>query len=194
MLTANGFSESDVEIWVTETATHSGKPVEPAWAQDQSEEQQAAELVRRFVTSLGAGVSRISWARPYENYMYNRAFVDGYYDMTAIIYNGLGQEAARGIEPATKKLSWYAYQTLIAKVKGYESVIDPAPGVYECSFAGGRAPVFVVWDAGAGARPGDLLPGEYRGEVRVTDMRGNETLRPPADLLPGPLPVFIEPS
>lgn len=196
ILRENGFEGNGLEVWMTETATYTGKPQDSRsdYPLLQTEEDQAAELVRRFVTALGAGLTRVSWARPYENYGYNGFVEDNFYDLTGLIYNGLGQEAAEGIRAGTKKKSWYAYRTLISKVQGYDEIRSLAPGVYEFNFGPGRKPVFVVWDTGTGVRLDQLLPGSMRGSAQVIDMMGNETQRDPGSLPAGPNPVFVEPS
>lgn len=193
LLEESGVGAAGLEIWMTETATYTGERQDQQ-APVQTEDQQAAELVRRFVTALGAGLTRVSWARPYENYRYNSHAEDNLYDLTAIIYNGLGQEASRGIKAGAKKKSWYAYRTLVAKLQGYDEVRYLAPGVYEVDFGPGRQPLFIVWDSGAGAPPDRLLPPAARGTARVTDMTGNETRAGTASLRPDPNPVFVEPA
>ncbi|MBE0429271.1 MAG: hypothetical protein IBX61_05300 [Thermoleophilia bacterium] len=194
ILRESGFDDSEVEYWLTETGTYTGVPADPPGSPAQTEEDQAAELVRRFVASLGAGLSRVSWARPYENYRYLSEPEDGYYDLAGLVYNGLGQEAALGIEAGTRKLSWHAYRTLVSKVEGFSEVRELAPGNYEFAFGSGRRPVYVVWDTGEGLRPAQVLPVDEGGLVRVTDLMGNETLAEAGPLTASPVPVFIEPQ
>lgn len=189
LLAENGFGE-DVEIWLTESATYTGRIVAPGNPPVQSEEQQASELVQRFVTALGAGILRVSWSRPYENYGYS-GVVDGFYDNTALVYNGLGQEAARGVKAGTKKISFFAYQTLVAQLNGYDKILSVAPGVYQFTFTGGRSPVYVVWDVGAGPIPGGLLPESSDGLLVVTDMLGKSSRKAAVDIAPGTEPVFV---
>lgn len=193
LLSQNGF-DAGIEIWLTESATYTGKLAEPPGAPLQTEDQQAVELVRRFVAGLSAGLARVSWARPYENYGYGGLAEDGIFDNAGLVYNGLGQEAARGIKAGTKKKSWFAYRTLIAKAQGYDEIIRRAPGVYEFSFGARRSPVFVVWDAGAASTPREPLPPEVQGSITITDMLGNEKQSTGDGLLPGPEPVFLEPD
>lgn len=190
LISQNGFDEG-IEIWLTESATYTGSLTDTPDSPIQTEDQQAAELVRRFVTGLAAGLSRVSWARPYENYRYGGFDPDGIFDNSALIYNGLGQESGRGIKAGTAKKSWFAYRTLVSKVKGYEEIRNLAPGIYEFRFGGGRPSVFVAWDAGSATTPGPLLPAELRGEITVTHMTGQQT-RSAGSVPLTPEPVFLE--
>lgn len=191
LLAENGFGK-DIEIWLTETATHTGQPVTPPNAPMQTEDQQAAELVRRFTTALGSGLTRVSWARPYENYRYSNV-ENGFYDNAGLIFSGLGPEAGQGIKAGTRKKAWYAYKTLIAKVSGYQEVGYLAPGIYVFRFGADRPPVYVVWDSGAGIILDQTLPEKDRGEVTVTDVSGKETRSDTASILPDTMPLFVEP-
>lgn len=188
LLDKHGFG-SDTPVWLTETATYTGAVVAPGDLQPQTEEQQAAELVQRFVTALGAGLGRVSWSRPYENFRY-AGIEDGFYDNTALVYNGLGQESRRGFKAGTKKLAFYAYRTLVAETAGYDKILSMAPGVYQFTFADGRPPVYVVWDEDAGPLPAGLLP-DVPGGLRVTDVRGGVAVQAAPEIVPGPLPVFV---
>ena len=184
LLAARGFGDS-TGFWVTETAT-TGGPVAPAGVPLQSEEQQAAELVRRFTTMLAAGVDRVAWARPYENYRYH-GIENGYYDHNAIIFNGLGAEAGMGVAAGATKQAYRAYRALIGRVDGFSSAQRLSPGFYRFGFDDGRADVFVVWDAGSGA-----LPDQLQGTVLVTDLEGGQHRMDAGALEPGSVPVFVE--
>ncbi|MDO8736693.1 MAG: hypothetical protein Q7K29_06365 [Thermoleophilia bacterium] len=176
----------DIEFWVTECATHTGPLTWPPDSPDQTEEQQASELVTRFVTMLGAQVRRVAWARFYENYRYLDV-EGGFFDNSGLIYNGLGQEAARGIKAGTKKLSFTAYQTLISKVNGSSLVHRIDAGKYRFHFDDDREPVYVLWHAG-GVDP----PLEIAGPVLVTDLEGNTTEQMGEQLQLTSTPVFVE--
>ncbi|MEW6020174.1 MAG: hypothetical protein AB1760_19115 [Pseudomonadota bacterium] len=182
-----------VEIWITETATYTGRPTMPPQAPPQSQEQQAEELVRRFATALGSGVERISWSRPYENYGYIGLGPDGFYDLTALVYNGLGQEEeAQGIAAGTKKKSYFAFRTLARELQGYESARMLSPSAWEFAFAGGRR-IYIVWDGGDGLTPEQRLPEDARGRARVTDIEGNPREAETSSLAASYTPVLIEP-
>ncbi len=183
LLAARGYADA-VAYWVTETSTTTGSPQPPPVVPTQSEEQQAAELVSRFVAMLGAGVERIAWARPYENYRYNGTD-DGYYDHNALVYNGLGSEAARGIPAGTRKLAFHAYRLLVEKTDGFEAVERLGPGRYRFRFGDDRPPVYVLWGEGAA----DIEPGST---LLITSLDGSTQTLPANELILGQEPVFAE--
>ncbi|MHB9112197.1 MAG: hypothetical protein ACYC4D_06170 [Thermoleophilia bacterium] len=176
----------DIEFWVTECATSTGPIVWPPDSPVQTEEEQASELVARFVTMLGAQVKRVAWARFYENYRYLDE-EGGFFDNTGLIYNGLGYEAGGGVPAGTKKLSFHAYQTLISKLRGCTLVHKIDAGKYRFNFGDGREPVYVLWDADD-ANP----PAEVAGPVVVTDLEGNTVEMAGEDLVLVSMPVFVE--
>ncbi len=173
-------------FWVTETSTTTGSPSTLPASAAQTEEQQAVELVRRFVTLLGGGAERVAWARPYENYRYH-GVDDGYYDHNAIVYNGLGDEEAQGIAAGTRKMAFYAYQTLIAKLEGFSAVEQVEPGQYRFLFDDGRPPVYVAWSAGGRTRLA-----EPRGTVLVTTVAGDESFTEVSGITLGEKPLILE--
>lgn len=178
----------DIEFWVTECATPTGPLTWPPDSPSQTEEQQAGELVARFVTMLGAQVKRVSWARFYENYRY-QDLEGGFFDHAGLIYNGLGSEADEGIRAGTKKQGFYAYKTLVSKLGGCVRVHRLGAGHYKFFFDSGRQPVYVLWDAG-----GSTPPEELSGPIVVTDLQGVRTETLGELLTLGPIPVFVENS
>lgn len=160
--------DDGVRIWMTECGTYTGQPQAPPGLAAQSEEQQAAELVQRFVVLLGSGAERVAWARFYENHDYT-GIKNGYYDHSGLVYNGLGDEAAAGVSAGTRKQAFGAYRLLVAKTAGYAGVSRLAPGQYRFDFSDGRPPVYVVW-----AVPGTPLVEELKGLVRYTDLDGKD--------------------
>lgn len=173
-------------LWVTETSTFSGSPSTLPASMAQTEEQQASELVRRFVVMLNSGVTQVAWSRPYENYRY-REVGGGYYDHNALVYNGLGAESLEGIAAGTPKLSFHAYQTLIDKLAGFDAVERVAPGQYRFRFDNGHEPVYVAWAAG-----GTTVLVEPAGRVMLTDIDGSTSYSDAAGVLLTEKPVIVE--
>jgi len=177
----------DIEFWVTETATPTGALTWPPDSPDQTEEQQASELVTRFVTMLNARVARVAWARMYENYRYLDT-EGGFFDHSGIVYNGLGTEAAAGIKPGTEKLAFTTYQIMTRMLAGCAHVHRLNAGSYRFDFdEEGRPSVYILWDA-AGPKP----PAEISGPVRVTDIRGQTIEATGEQLELGAEPLFVE--
>lgn len=182
LLSRHGLDKG-VRIWMTECATYTGKPLEPPDMPAQSEEQQAAELVERFVVLLGAGAERVAWARFYENYNYTGTG-GGYFDHSGLVYNGLGNERDQGIAPGSRKQGFDAYRLLISETDGYSGVSKLADGQYRFDFNDGREPVYAVWAVG-----GVELADELKGPVRFTDLDGY--VYEGAVLEVGEAPVFV---
>ena len=134
----------DAEIWVTEMSTYSGKPRGHPY---QSEEEQAADLVKRYIFSLWLGVKKVFWAFGLaEGFKHD----DGYFDHTGLIYDGLGSDdRGRGV----RKLAFYAYKVMTQKLEGsdWDNVRRLQTGegsVLAFEFKNPRAPkrrVIVVW-------------------------------------------------
>lgn len=184
ILGQNGYNADDVGLWLTETATYTGTPSQPPGYQTQTEEQQAADLIKRFTVMNGLGAARVAWSRIYENYQYAR-IDNGYYDNTGLIYNGLGPEADAGIQPGTLKKAFIAYRTLVSKTDGYARVVGLAPGQYRFEFDDGRTPVYVLWAEGDTA-----VPPELAGGVIVTDFAGGSS--EVSEISLGYMPLFVE--
>ena len=183
ILTRNGYDEA-TSIWFTECATYTGRPSLPPNYPAQTEEEQAAELLKRFATAAAEGAEMISWNRFYENYQYGTSN-NGYFDNTGLVYNGLGAEAESGIAAGTRKQAFFAYETLIKKTGGYSQVTRLAPGQFRYDFPDGQPPVYMVW-----AENGTTLPAELEQRVVVTDYTGNKS---ETDVLsPLDMPVFVE--
>ncbi len=163
MLARHGL-DTGTDFWVTETATPTGRPAWPPSSPVQTEDQQAAELVKRFTVMLSAGVSHVSWARPYENYLYE-GNPGTFYDYSGLVYNGLDGEQAAGIKAGTKKKAFYAYRTLVAKTSGAASIQRLGWGQYRFTFKDGRAPLYLLW-----SESGADLPAGLSGPVTVTDI------------------------
>ena len=173
------------DLWVTETGTSTGQPSHPTDVPVQTEGQQAAELIERFTTLLSLGASHVSWSRPFENFRYDNT-QGSFYDHTGLIFNGLGQEAAQGIKPGTKKLAYYAYQTLIEETRGATRMQRLGPGRYRYLFDG-RSPVYVLWSDSPGPEPAGLS-----GPVTVVDIGGRRTAATGQKLTLSATPVFVE--
>lgn len=187
---------SDMEIWVTETGTYSGspKPVrelgDVAYA-SQTEAQQAADLVRRYVYALRLGVRKIFWAFGLVEGFQNDG---GFFD-----YTGLVRPDGR------TKPAYQAYGIMTRLLEGTSPVprvlAETAGGLHLYAFdrPGGR-PVLVAWSDAA--VPGVAEVPFAAGAARITRAVGDANGSPlvgvaPAqggvvrvDLSQGP--VFIE--
>ncbi len=126
-------------IWITETGTYSGS-VNGIF---QSEEEQAADLVKRYVVLLSAGAEKIFWA-----WGLHEGFCgDGnqYFDQTGLIYDGKG-DYDKGF--GVKKRAYYAYGLMTEKLEGFTNIEKVQLGeknVFVFRFDKKNEYVYVVW-------------------------------------------------
>jgi len=113
-LASNGFN--DAAIWFTEMGTYSGRPVERSGRSmpEQSEREQASEMVKRYSVALGSGVEKILWA-----WGMMEGFSDvndnDFFDNTGFIYDGVGPgDPGRGV----RKIVFWSYQKM-TELLGY---------------------------------------------------------------------------
>jgi len=157
------FGFRHAEVWVTEMSSYCGRPRGLPY---QSEEQQAADLVKRYVYSLSLGVKKVFWAF---------GLVEGfgapdndYFDNTGLIYDGQGPEdRGRGV----RKRAYFTYQIMTEKLEGsdwdhVEAVNLGVPLIYAYQFRRRdnrrRFTIVVWWDRFA-------EPLEARPETRTVE-------------------------
>lgn len=186
----------DMELWITEMGTYSGRPAPVAELGNrtfapQTEEQQAADLLRRYVYALRLGVRKIFWAYGLvEGFRHD----GGFFDLTGIVRrDGVKKAAFNTYRLMTRMLEGAALPPRVvleepggthayafARPDGKSVIVAwsdaPAPGQAAVPFAGASARVTgAVGDAG-GAPQAVTAPASA-GAVRVDLGRG---------------PVFIE--
>jgi len=147
----NACGYRDCPIWVCEMGTYSGrltdkKSRQVKQASYQSEELQAADLLKRYVYSLSIGIRKI-----FPAYGLIEGFGDtnGYFDHTGVVYDGKGEDD-RGY--GVKKLAYYTYKLMTEKLEGSDwsnivTVNTHVPNVYAYIFRKqtGRGEVIVAW-------------------------------------------------
>ena len=178
ILSAHG--AADASIWVTEMSTFSGVlgPIE------QSESEQAADLVKRYVLLWTLGVEKALWTYLTEP-QYEGTGV-GFFDQSGLIYDGVGP-ADRGA--GIKKAGYDAFVHLIDRLSG-ATLEDSATqdGVTRARFSRGGESITVLWQD-PWVRQGTLWV-TPAGEVRVENLAGAELARHNSTF---PLEVGIEP-
>lgn len=146
-LDRRGFN--DMRIWITETGTYSGSPLDfqgTGRLQEQSEAEQAEELLKRYVFPLSHGVDKVFWAW---GMMEGFKQEDTFHDHTGLIYDGKQSgDLGRGV----KKLSYYTYKLMTEKLEGsaWNNVLVINDGtdnvyIYEFPKIGGGESVYVAW-------------------------------------------------
>ncbi len=169
-LDRHGFKHAP--IWITEMGSFSGAP---RGNPPQSESDQAADLVRRYVYPLSLGVEKVFWAF---------GLVEGfkrdndYFDHTGLIYDGRdGEDRGRGV----RKLAYFTYQLMTEKLEGKrfaDALPDLPENVYAYRFGKGPDAVTVVWwdwwnEPQATGKTVTLpMPGGARVTSAITDRQG----------------------
>ncbi|MBU1105746.1 MAG: hypothetical protein KKB51_03675 [Candidatus Riflebacteria bacterium] len=100
----------DISIWFTEMGTYSGLPaaMQNGDLPFQSEREQAAEMVKRYVVALSERVEKIFWAWGMKEGFINENDND-FFDNTGFIYDGNGpNDPGEG----TKKLIYFTHRNM----------------------------------------------------------------------------------
>ncbi|HSN89911.1 MAG TPA: hypothetical protein VLS93_01675 [Anaeromyxobacteraceae bacterium] len=91
-----------------------------------------------------AGVERIFWWTAVESW--GAPGIPEFFDQMGLVYNGLGEEALRGVAGGTPKRAAVTYRLLAEALAGTTGAVRVEAGVYR--FEADDGPVFVVWDEG----------------------------------------------
>ncbi len=136
-LVLDRFGYGDRPIWVSETSTFSGRMGDLV----QLEEEQAADLVKRFVLLGQLGVEKVFWT--YVTEPKYEGTGEGFFDQAGLVYDGFGP-ADRGA--GVKKRAFFAYQHLIARLRGaVPTGIHTERGVTTARFSLDGKTVAVLW-------------------------------------------------
>jgi hypothetical protein len=137
----------DMEIWITETGTYTGRPRDvQGYAPLQTEKEQAVDLVKRLIYPLTFGVKRVFWAWGIVDCAASEG-PDGY---MGLIYNGKGPDnPGYGV----KKLSYYAYKKMVEILDGSDwnniqtikEEQNDGYGIFLYKFTRNGKPVYVGW-------------------------------------------------
>jgi len=98
--------------------------------------KQAGEVIKRFVTAFGLGIQKVYWQPFNDHKALNVGGMDRFNE------DGLLDE---GLNP---KPSYYTFQLMVNKLKGFSNIESFGEGTYKFSF-GKREPVYVLWSEGA---------------------------------------------
>lgn len=157
-------------FWITEMGTYSGNPIPVRQLPDidpqfQTERQQAADLVKRYVYSIASGISKVFMAFGLkEGFKHDR----GYFDFTGLIYDG-EYENDRG--KGVKKLSYYTYKKMTETLEGSDwkniEIIREKNGIYIYKLLRNGKPIWVAWNDNKG-RENIKVSGIKMQSIKVT--------------------------
>lgn len=182
-------------VFVTEMATYSGEPYtsQQLPLPHQTEKYQAETLIKWFVKAFYYGGDIVFWQSLVEMYSF-LGLVDGLFDFTGIVYNGLCasgpnddcDDAAIDNGAGIEKEAYHSLKTLIGLIDQYVSVEELTEGQYKFTVEG--KDVYVFWcDSGNCG-----LPVQITGTVKVTDYLGNVEILNANDILLTESPIFVE--
>lgn len=138
------FGYDDTPIWITEMSNYDGKPLPLEYTYSyHSEMQQAKELIKTIVYSLGHGIKKVFWVRIVEWHNFGGVGINNYFDTTGLVNN------PKTDGKSYNKLSYYAYKLLVKKLTGCNldniESLDLGTGVYAYRFLRGGKGVYVLW-------------------------------------------------
>lgn len=130
-------------VWMTEMASYSGRQTDKIHGnmRENSEKQQASELVKLYVNALSLGVSKIFWVRLIEWHNFGRK--NGYFDQTGLINNPLNDGEQH------KKLAYYSYRNLAKTLSGSKwqdiKTLKLGKNVHAYSFNKNGQTIYALW-------------------------------------------------
>ncbi|MCI5149969.1 MAG: hypothetical protein D3916_11375, partial [Candidatus Electrothrix sp. MAN1_4] len=149
-LQKNGFPP-DIEIWITEMGTYSGEPAAQPFSGKskypfQSEEDQAADLLKRYVFGLSLGIKKIFWAY---GLLEGLRGDNGFFDHTGLIYDGRNKNDRGRL---VKKSAYYTYKLMTEKLRNcdFDNIEILAEGLnnvnaYRFPLKNRSKSVYVIW-------------------------------------------------
>ncbi len=159
------YGYGDKPIWITETCTFSGRVGEIT----QTEEEQAADLVKRFVTMKALGAEKVFWCY-IEEVDYEGGTDEGFFDQSGLIYDGKGEfDKGKGV----KKKSYFAFKELIKFLNNTSPVSIQDDGTtYLALFLKEKGNISVLWqDPWKGNKSVKIIG---RGHLTVYSMYGEK--------------------
>jgi hypothetical protein len=173
-----GTPYAGMPMWVTETSTYDGSPY---WTfPQQSEQDQARDLVKRMTFPLALGARIVVWNSMIEWTSYSDA--GSYYKNVGLVRNPANK---RGSGP---KLSYYTYQRLTSTLRGLTGArrLETPEWITAISFVTLHGPVVVAWyDRWATGAPRTVTL-----RVPLTASRATVVRAVPAVTKKGAAPVF----
>jgi len=143
----------NVSFWITEMSDYEGSPKTPSGILEyKSESYQAAQVIKRYVYSLGSGVDKIFWVTLTEWHAFGGE-EGGYFDNVGLINNPGNEDGYSHM-----KLSYYTYKKMVDILEGsdwnnIETIHDSGNEyVYKFTNKDTEKSVWVAWsDDGQGS-------------------------------------------
>lgn len=154
-----------VPVWITEMGAYSGDPIETFFPY-QTETQQAADYLKRFIYPLSLGIEKIF---PAFGLMEGFKGKDDYFDHTGFIYDGKG---SNDLSYGVKKLSYYTYKKMAETLEGSDwnniQTIQEADDVYVYKFSKAGKPIWVAWNDNSASKI-ITISGISSTQIKITE-------------------------
>ena len=171
ILAEYGVDLREIPVFV-ETAAYSGAPYYPPAhplsfidLPEQSEEEQAAALVKIFAYAIAAGVDRVYWNLVYERHNF------GGLETNPFNYYGLFDNPLNDGDSAPK-VAFFTMQRLIERLDGSDwstiETLEDNAGVVLLKLSKNGRPIWIAWDDSPGMN--DVVIPDVDGTVQMTVM------------------------
>ncbi len=156
-------------IWITEYGTYDGDPTPDHSRQPdyplQTENQQAAELVKKYIYGVSLGVDKMFWTTMEEWYKYN-GNVNSYFSNVGLVNNPLNDGKSH------RKLSYYTYKKMVEVLEGNDwkniTTVQEQDGIYIYKFTKQGTPIWVAWNDSSVTRT-VAISGITQNRVKATE-------------------------
>lgn len=170
-------------IWVTETGTYSGSlKTKNTTYPYQSPEYQAGWWIKHCCYGFAHGVTKLFWAA-----FYYGSYTPDWFQYTAMIDNNKSTNPIYTTQKvmASKIDNFSSVEEVLQSQSKLNTTGEPEQGQYKFTVNGNS--VYVLWGSSA-------PPSEITGNVKVTDINGNEQILQSSSLKLSDNPIFVEPE
>jgi len=178
-----------IPIWMTETTTWTGSPTGEPWISEpypkRTEEDQAGELIKRFVYSYFLGIKKVFWS----------SLIDSPYgDNDTGYFANVGLLKING----DKKISFDTFKLMISKMKNFQTVEKIDVGnqdtyLFKFNFGSEKSPFLVFWKENGDIQLNLLGKINPYLAASVINLKGEETGETIYNITGKVFPKFIEP-
>lgn len=163
ILKSYGYEKS---FWITECATYDGKPAGGRKElPEQSEKQQAVELVKRYIYALSLGIKKLFWNLIVERHNFGGQ-PNSYFDHVGLVNNPLNDGQSH------KKLAYYAYKKMVEVLEGSDwnsiETIQDKDSIYIYKFIKDAKSIWVAWNDNPETKQ-VILSDITANQVKITD-------------------------
>jgi hypothetical protein len=158
----------NISIWITEMSYNDGRPFDlPFLRKPRTEKEQANELLKRYVYSIGKGANKIFWTKLTEWSNFGGAGVNNYFDNVGLIHNPANDGKSH------KKLAYYTYKKMAETLEGSDwnniQTIQEKDGVYIYKLTKNGKSIWVAWNDNKKAKTVRITLDRDTKDVKITE-------------------------